>query len=155
MNGIELSSANLNSHNTLSVYEPDRPRTSTAIAREFQYLRQKMENDSEIVKARKTSRLSRGLNPDAPLPPQPPKGTPFCSQDLPKMRRKPTIAGRIRRQMRSRRWISIKSLWTNSAIVSGPASTEVFPAMQPQEEIWRKGIISCPRRRRLQVGSSS
>jgi len=74
MNGIELSSTNLHNQNTLSVFEADRPRTSTAIAREFQYLRQKMENDVEIVKARKTSRMSRGLNPDAPLPPQPPKG---------------------------------------------------------------------------------
>ena len=155
MNGIELSSANLNSHNTLSVFEPDRPRTSTAIAREFQYLRQKMENDSEIVKARKTSRLSRGLNPDAPLPPQPPKGTPFLSQDPPKMRRKPTIAGRIRKPTRSRRWMSTKSPWTSCAIVSEPASMEVFPAMQPQEEIWSREITSYPRRRRLQVGSNS
>ena len=155
MNGIELSSANLNSHNTLSVYDPDRPRTSTAIAREFQYLRQKMENDGEIVKARKTSRISRGLNPDAPLPPQPPKGTPFFSQDPPKMRRKPIIAGRTKRQTRSRRWISTKSPWTSSAIVSGPASTGVFPTMQPLEEIWRREITSCPRRRRLRVGSSS
>jgi hypothetical protein len=53
----------------------ERPRTSTAIAREFQYLKQKMENDVEIDKARKTSRISRGLNPDVPRPVQPPKCT--------------------------------------------------------------------------------
>ncbi len=55
----------------------ERPRTSTAIAREFQYLKQKMENDVEIDKARKTSRISRGLNPDVPRPVQPPKCTPL------------------------------------------------------------------------------
>lgn len=33
---------------SLRVEEAERPRTSTAIAREFQYLKQKMENDVEI-----------------------------------------------------------------------------------------------------------
>ena len=69
--GIEMR---IQANSTLSIGQMDRPRTSTAIAKEFQYLRQKMENEAQIEKARKTSRLSRGLNPDAPKPPQPPKG---------------------------------------------------------------------------------
>jgi len=66
---IELRDAN----NRIEVVDSERPRTSTAVAREFQYLKQKMGNDAMVDKARKTSRLSRGLNPDAPKPPQNPK----------------------------------------------------------------------------------
>jgi hypothetical protein len=83
--GIELKEAN-------GKYEAsaefDRPRTSTAIAREFQYLKQKMGNDTQIEKERKVSRMSRGLNPDAPKPYQPPKGTSRPTQPLPPTRRK-------------------------------------------------------------------
>lgn len=66
---IELRDTRL----ALPVVEVDRPRTSTAIAREFQYLKQKMGNDNQIERSRKTSRMSKGLNPDAPKPYQPPK----------------------------------------------------------------------------------
>ncbi len=74
--GIELRQTGNNAN--IVVGEVERPRTSTAIAREFQYLKQKMENEVQIEKARRTSRMSRGLNPDAPKPIQPPKCT-FCS----------------------------------------------------------------------------
>lgn len=60
--------------------EFDRPRTSTAIARQFQYLKQKMGNESEINKQRRTSRIERGLNPDAPKPPAASKGKAFLIQ---------------------------------------------------------------------------
>ena len=53
--------------------EGERPRTSTAVAREFQYLKQKMENNVVVDKARRTSRMSRGLNPDVPRPLEPHK----------------------------------------------------------------------------------
>lgn len=68
--GIELKEANGRFEANV---EFDRPRTSTAIAREFQYLKQKINNDALIDKERKISRMSRGLNPDAPKPYQPPK----------------------------------------------------------------------------------
>jgi hypothetical protein len=83
--GIELKEAN-------TKYEPnadfERPRTSTAIAREFQYLKQKMGNDAMIEKERKISRMSRGLNPDAPKPYQPPKGNSIIIQPRQSMIRK-------------------------------------------------------------------
>ena len=83
--GIELKEAN-------AKYQPnadfERPRTSTAIAREFQYLKQKMGNDAVIDKERKISRMSRGLNPDAPKPYQPPKGNPFLTKLPQSMKRK-------------------------------------------------------------------
>ncbi len=83
--GIELKDAN-------AKYQPnadfERPRTSTAIAREFQYLKQKMGNDAVIEKERKISRMSRGLNPDAPKPYQPPKGNSLLTQVPQSIKRK-------------------------------------------------------------------
>lgn len=113
--GIELKEANAR-------YEPnadfDRPRTSTAIAREFQYLKQKINNDAIIDKERKISRMSRGLNPDAPKPYNPPKRTPLLTQPPQSTRKRPSSARRTKRQEKSRRWMSIASPSRSCVIVS-------------------------------------
>lgn len=48
------------------VNNADRPRTSSVIAADFLYLKQKMQNDHAANVSRKTSRLSKGLDPNAP-----------------------------------------------------------------------------------------
>lgn len=47
--------------------DPNRPRTSS-FAIEFEGLRQRMNNNAQAEKSRKTSRISKGLNPDVPRP---------------------------------------------------------------------------------------
>ena len=57
-------------------YDEDRPRTSSVAAQLFQTLKHKQQNTAEAEKSRRTSRLSKGLNPDVPRPQQQPKGIP-------------------------------------------------------------------------------
>jgi hypothetical protein len=45
---------------------PTEQRTSSVIAANYQYLRQKTSTNVAIEKSRKTSRISKGLDPDAP-----------------------------------------------------------------------------------------
>lgn len=106
--GIELRQTGNNAN--IVVAEGDRPRTSTAIAREFQYLKQKMENEVQIEKARRTSRMSRGLNPDVPKPVNPPKCKLCSTQTRPKMLRRLRLARWIRRPAKYRRWTNTKSV---------------------------------------------
>lgn len=53
-------------HRNLHVPQGEKPRTSSVIAADFQYLRQKMANEVAAEKSRKTSRITKGLDPDAP-----------------------------------------------------------------------------------------
>lgn len=46
----------------------ERHRTSSAAAIQFQRLKQMQQNDVAAQKSRKTSRISKGLNPDVPKP---------------------------------------------------------------------------------------
>ena len=149
--GIELSSSHL--HSNLNVNNPDRPRTSTAVAREFQYLRQKMENEVEIDKARKTSRISRGLNPDAPKPPQPPRGILSYIKVLPRMRSKLRQEGRMTKLIRFKLWTSTRYPWISCATDSVPVSKQVLAQMLQPNEMQRKVIINCLRKKKLQAGS--
>jgi len=77
-----------------------------------------MENEVEIDKARKTSRISRGLNPDAPRPPQPPKCKPSSTQRLLAMRKKLRPARWTKKQEKFKLWTSTRSPWRSSAIDS-------------------------------------
>ena len=54
----------------------DRVRTSSVIAADFQYLRQTMNNQTAADQSRKTSRLSKGLNPDTSRAPKQPQCNP-------------------------------------------------------------------------------
>jgi len=90
------------------VAEGERPRTSTAIAREFQYLKQKMENNVVVDKARRTSRMSRGLNPDVPRPAEPHKCIFNLIKTRLKMLRKQKVGRWIKKQEKSKKWTSIK-----------------------------------------------
>ena len=74
-----------------------------------------MENDVEIEKSRKTSRISRGLNPDAPKPPQPPKGIQLLTQNLPKMTKKLKLGRWMTKPKKLKAWTSIKFPWRNYA----------------------------------------
>jgi hypothetical protein len=50
-------------------YAEQGPRvTNTALAVEFQRMRQTMKNVNDATQSRKTSRLTKGLNPDVPRP---------------------------------------------------------------------------------------
>jgi hypothetical protein len=77
-----------------------------------------MENEVQVEKSRKTSRISRGLNPDAPKPPQAPKGTFLFIQMLLEMSRRPMPARWTKRQVKFRRWMNTRLLYRSCAIVS-------------------------------------
>jgi hypothetical protein len=54
--------------------------------------------------------MSRGLNPDAPKPYQPPKGNHSFTQLRPPLKRKQSLGKRMRKQEKSRRWMNIEFL---------------------------------------------
>lgn len=47
-------------------YNEQRPRTSSLAAIQYQRLKQMQQNEVAADKSRKSSRISKGLNPDAP-----------------------------------------------------------------------------------------
>lgn len=53
---------------TGQAYYDEKPRTSSVAALQFQRLKQIQQNEVAADKSRKTSRISKGLNPDVPKP---------------------------------------------------------------------------------------
>ena len=48
----------------------ERPRTSSVIVTNFRYLHDQMQNTAMAEESRRTYRMSKGLNPNAPRPSQ-------------------------------------------------------------------------------------
>jgi hypothetical protein len=80
-----------------------------------------MGNDVEINKQRKTSRIERGLNPDAPKPPPAIKSKAFVIQSHQQIKNKLGIRKRIRKQMKYPRWMNIEFHLNSYAIDMAPA----------------------------------
>ena len=91
-------------------YDEDRPRTSSVAAQIFQTLKHKQQNNAEAEKSRRTSRLSKGLNPDVPRPQAPTKSKFLSTQITPRIRRKPMSVVWTTRLKISRAWTSTKFL---------------------------------------------
>lgn len=53
----------------------ERQPTSSALITEFRRVSQMVQNTNAAEKSRKTSRISKGLNPDVPRPANQPSGT--------------------------------------------------------------------------------
>ena len=65
----------------------DKPRGSSVLIAGFQTLKHIQQNDVAAERSRKTSRLSRGLDPNVPRPKNPPQGIPSTTQKNPRMRK--------------------------------------------------------------------
>lgn len=61
----------------------NRPRTSSFVAATFQGMKMRQENEVAAEKSRRTSRISKGLNPDVPRPVTIPKCKPYPSPRTP------------------------------------------------------------------------
>ena len=75
-----------------------------------------MGNESEINKQRRTSRIERGLNPDAPKPPAAPKGKAFLIQAHPSIKSRLVIRKKMKRQTRYPTWTNIEFLLKSFAL---------------------------------------
>lgn len=133
----------------------ERPRTSSVAAAGFQTLKQKQQNNVAAEKSRRTSRLQKGQDPNAPMPKKHYDGS-FCStQENPRMRKNSRSARLTKRQVRSRAWTSTKSPLKSWSTDSAPVLRLACGLRWHSKEMRRKEIISFPRRRRPQDGSGS
>lgn len=84
-----------------------------------------MGNESEINKQRRTSRIERGLNPDAPKPPQMMKGNSFIIQHIPPIKNRLIIRKKTRRQTKYQLWMNIEFLFKSYVIDLGQILRQV------------------------------
>lgn len=106
--------------------EPMRKATSSALVTEFRRVSQMVQNTNAAEKSRKTSRMTKGLNPDVPRPNKPDYGTHRITQDPLATRRKPSRRKLMRRPLKCPRWTSTAFPWKNCATGSGPTWKLVY-----------------------------
>lgn len=100
-------------------YRGERPRTSSAAALHFQQLKQIQQNEVAAERARRSSRVSKGL-PESARPKKVYVGTPALTQRSPRTKRSSESARPTRRPGRSRIWMSTRSRWRSWSTGSGP-----------------------------------
>jgi hypothetical protein len=75
-----------------------------------------VQNNVAAEKSRKTSRLSKGLNPDVPRPANQSPGKFEVIQLLQRMKNKLKVEKLMKRHQIFKRWINTEYLWKNYAI---------------------------------------
>lgn len=135
-------------------YNGERPRTSSAAALHFQQLKAIQQNEIAADRSRRSSRVSKGL-PDAPRPKKVHVGTFSFIQISLAMRRNWESERPMRRQDRSRAWMSIKSPWRSCCTVLELVSRLGCEVRQRCGVMHRRVTTSCPRRRRRLPGFAS
>lgn len=98
---------------------PDRQPINTGLITEFRRVSQMVQNNSAAEKSRKTSRLTKGLNPDVPRPVNQNPGRFVLIQLLQKIKNKHRTGKQIKKHHRFQRWISTGFPWRNYAIDLG------------------------------------
>lgn len=96
-------------------YAEKRP-TNTGLITEYRRVSQMVQNNVAAEKSRKTSRLSKGLNPDVPRPVNQSPGKFEVIQLLQRMKNKLKVKKLMKRHQRFKRWINTEYLWKNYAI---------------------------------------
>ena len=94
----------------------ERRPTNTGLITEFRRVSQMVQNNAAAEKSRKTSRLTKGLNPDVPRPVNPSPGKKYDIQLPLKIKNKLKVEKQMRKHHKFQKWMNTGFLFKNYAI---------------------------------------
>lgn len=104
---------------------PERRPTNTGLITEFRRVSQMVQNNTAAEKSRKTSRITKGLNPDVPRPVnQNPRNFYLIQLHL-RTKNKPKTERQMRKHPKFQRWTSTEFLFKNCVTGSAQISKQV------------------------------
>ena len=130
----------------------DRPRGSSTLIAGFQTLKHIQQNEVAAERSRKTSRLSRGLDPNIPRPKNVHQGRPSTTQKNLKTRNSCSRGRWMTKPIRYRVWTSTRYLWNSFWRDSAPTWKLVYLMMLLFAETRKRETTSYQKNRKLQVG---